>query len=112
MTKAAIPHWQMAGQKAVQRSANAEAVSHLTKGLELLKTLPESPERFQQELALQLALGTPLIATRGFGSPEVGKVYARARELCRQAGEAPAAFPCALGIMGVLYGARRAHRCS
>ena len=64
----AIPHWQMAGQKAVQRSANAEAVSHFTKGLELLKALPESPERFQQELTLQLALGTPLIATRGFGS--------------------------------------------
>ena len=81
----AIPHWQMAGQKAVQRSANAEAVSHFTKGLELLKALPESPERFQQELTLQLALGTPLIATRGFGLAEVGKVYARARELCRQA---------------------------
>ena len=104
----AIPHWQMAGQKAVQRSANAEAVSHLTKGLELLKALPESPERFQQELTLQLALGTPLIATKGFGSPEVGKVYARARELCRQAGEAPQLFPVLWGLW-VFYTARAEH---
>ncbi len=104
----AITHWQMAGQKAVQRSANAEAVSHLTKGLELLETLPETPERFQQELALQLALGTPLIASKGFGSPEVGKVYARARELCRRAGEAPQLFPVFWGLW-MFYMARAEH---
>jgi predicted ATPase len=104
----AIPHWQMAGQKAVQRSANAEAVSHLTKGLELLKTLPETLERFQQELAVQLALGTPLIATQGFGSPEVGKVYARARELCQRAGEAPQLFPVVWGLW-MFYMARAQH---
>ena len=46
----AIPYWQQAGQRAVQRSANVEAISHLTKGLELLKTLPDTPERAQQEL--------------------------------------------------------------
>jgi predicted ATPase len=104
----AIPQWQIAGQKAVERSANAEAVSHLTKGLALLQTLPKSPERSQQELALQLALGTPLIATKGFGSPEVGKVYARARELCQQAGEAPQLFPVLWGLW-VFYTARADH---
>src|SRR5262245_63526076 len=41
----AIPYWQRAGERAVQRSANIEAISHLTKGLELLKTLPDTPER-------------------------------------------------------------------
>ena len=41
----AIPYWQRAGQRATQRSANVEAISHLTKGLELLKTLPDTPER-------------------------------------------------------------------
>src|SRR5262249_7063026 len=47
----AIAYWQRAGRRATQRSANAEAISHLTKGLELLKTLPDTPERTQQELA-------------------------------------------------------------
>ena len=63
----AIPYWQQAGQRAVQRSANAEAISHLTKGLELLQTLPDTPERAQQELMLQITLGAPLIATKGLG---------------------------------------------
>ena len=105
----AIPQWQIAGQKAVERSANAEAVSHLTRGLALLENLPESPARSQQELALQLALGTPLIATKGFASPEVGKVYARARELCQQAGEAPQLFPVLWGLW-VFYTARADHQ--
>ncbi len=52
-----MDYLQLAGQQAVQRSANAEAITHLTTALELLKTLPDTPERIQQELALQLALG-------------------------------------------------------
>src|SRR6266704_6735343 len=36
----AIPYWQRAGQRAIERSANVEAISHLTRGLDVLKTLP------------------------------------------------------------------------
>lgn len=104
----AIPQWQLAGQKAIERSANAEAVSHFTKSLELLRTMPESPERGQQELALQLSLGTPLIATKGFAWPEVGKAYARARELCQQAGETLQLFPVLWGLWA-FYTARADH---
>ena len=57
----AVPYWQQAGQRAVQRSANVEAIQHFTKGLELLKTLPDTPERAQQELTLQITLGVPLV---------------------------------------------------
>src|SRR5262249_4250442 len=49
----AIPYWQRAGQRALERSANLEAVAHLTKGLKMLATLPDTPERAQQELAMQ-----------------------------------------------------------
>ncbi|MGH7878770.1 MAG: ATP-binding protein, partial [Candidatus Binataceae bacterium] len=108
LAQQAIAYWQMAGQKAVQRSANAEAVSHFSKGLDLLNDLPDTPERFQQELVLQLALGTPLIATKGFAWPEVGKVFGRARELCQQAGEAPELFPVLWGLW-VFYTARAEH---
>ena len=96
----AIVYWERAGQRAVQRSANIEAVSHLTKGLELLKTLPDTPDRTQQELTLQIALGAPLRITKGFASPEVEKVYARARELSQQIGETPQLFPVLRGLGG------------
>jgi predicted ATPase len=70
----------------------------LSKGLELLKTLPDTPERTQQELTLQIALGRPLIATKGYAAPEVEKVYSRARELCQQVGETPQLFPALWGL--------------
>jgi len=105
----AIPYWEKAGHKAVMRSANAEAVNHFTKALELLKTMPETPECSQTELALQLALGPPLIAHRGFGSPDVGRVYARARELCMAAGEVVQFFPVLWGLW-VFYTARAEHK--
>ena len=95
---AAIPYLKAAAEKSMRRSANPEAIAHLTKAQELLLTLPESPERLQQELALQLALGTPLIATRGFASPEVGKVYERAHEICKISGDAPQLFPVVWGL--------------
>jgi TOMM system kinase/cyclase fusion protein len=94
----AIPYWQKAGQRAVQRSANLEALSHLTKGLELLKTLPDTRERVQHELTLQVALGSPLLATKGYAAPEVGNAYTRARELCQQIGETPQLFPVLMGL--------------
>jgi predicted ATPase len=71
----AVRYLQQAGQRAVQRSANVEAIAHFTKGLELLKTLPDTPERPQQELTLQIALGAPLAATKGQAAPEVASVY-------------------------------------
>ena len=85
----ALRYWQQAGQRAVQRSANKEAVSHLTKGLERLATLPETTERAQQELELRMALGPALMATKGLAAAEVEQTYTRARVLCQQIGETP-----------------------
>src|SRR5262249_53466192 len=94
----ALPYWQRAGQRAAQHSANAEAISHFNKALELLKTLSDTPERAQQELTLQIALGGPLMATKGYASPAVEKTYARALELCRQVGETPQLFRVLRGL--------------
>ena len=94
----AIPYWQRAGQRAVERSAHVEAIAHLTKGLEVLTTLPDTPERVQQELDLQTTLGPALMVTRGFGAPEVLQAYARARELCQQVGETPQLFQVLRGL--------------
>ena len=59
-TEQAVHYWQRAGQHASDRSAHLEAVSHLTTAIELLKTLPETPERTQQALTLHIALGAAL----------------------------------------------------
>src|SRR5262249_3905526 len=101
-TEKAVEYLHLAGHQAVQRSANAEAITQLTTALELLTTLPDTRERAQQELLLQVTLGVPLQVTRGFSSPEVKATYARARELCRQVGETRQLFP-------VLFGLRRFH---
>ena len=94
----AMPYWQRAGERAIERSAHVEAMSHLTKGLDVLKTLPNTPERTQHELALHTAMGVPLRAIKGFGAPEVGQLYARARELCQQVEETPQLVPVLRGL--------------
>jgi predicted ATPase len=98
LTNQAIPCWQRAGQQALQRSANPEAVQHLTTALALLVTLPETPMRAQQELALQLALGPALSVTKGLATPEVEQTYARARALCTQVGETSQLGPTLWGL--------------
>jgi len=94
----AIPYWQQAGQKAVQRSANEEAIRHFTKGLEILKNLPATSERIRQELALQIALGAPLVAAKGYAASEAEKAYVRARQLYQQLGETPQLFTVLRGL--------------
>ncbi|MBI2360624.1 MAG: AAA family ATPase [Deltaproteobacteria bacterium] len=88
----------LAGENSLRRHAYREAVNDLTKGLELLKTLPDTPARTQQELLLQIAFGASLMAIKGYADPEVGKAYGRARELCRQVGNTPQLFPALWGL--------------
>jgi DNA-binding winged helix-turn-helix (wHTH) protein/tetratricopeptide (TPR) repeat protein len=80
----AVYYLQQAGAHAIQRGAHREAICLLSKGLQLLTTWPDTLERAQQELAIQLALGAPLIATRGWAAPEVEQTYTRAWALCQQ----------------------------
>jgi tetratricopeptide (TPR) repeat protein len=83
----AVHYLQYAGENALGRSAYQEAITHLTTGLEVLKTLPETPEHTQIELALQTTLGPALMAHQGFAAPEVAQAYARARALRQHVGD-------------------------
>ncbi len=85
----AIAHYQRAGERAAQRSANEEAIGHLRRALALVETLPETRERHQMELGLQMAIGAPLAAARGWSHPEYEGSCGRARELASQIGESP-----------------------
>ena len=94
----ALIYWQRAGQRAIERSANVEAIRHTTRALELLNTLPNSRGKSQHELVLQTTLGPALIATRGYAASEVVDAYTRARELCQELGETPQLFPVLFGL--------------
>jgi predicted ATPase len=94
----AIAYWQQAGERAIVRSSNLEAIAHLTKGLELLKTLPETPARTEQDLALHITLSRPLTATRGYAAPEVEDVFMRARQLCHHVEITPQLLPVLFGL--------------
>ena len=73
-------HYQLAGERAAQRSANEEAIGHLRRALDLVGTLAETRERHQRELGLQMALGASLAAARGWSHPEYeADLRARAR---------------------------------
>jgi len=86
------------GRQAMQRCAYADAISSLTTAIGLLQKLPDSPERTQSELFLQLAVGQALIAVKGQAAPELGRAFTRARELCERLGDPPELFPALWGL--------------
>ena len=94
----AVEYLGRAGQQALQRSAHADAIGSLTMAIDLLQKLPDGPERIQQELLLQLAVGPALIAVKGFAAPEVERAYTRARELCERLGDPPELFAALYGL--------------
>jgi len=98
----AVEYFRLAAQQASQVFATQEAVALAHRGLALIQMLPEMRERSEQELSLQVVLGNALMATRGYGAPEVEQTYSRAQELCRQLSETSHLLP-------VLYGSYAVH---
>jgi class 3 adenylate cyclase len=99
----AVNYLYLAARQSVMRTADLQALSYLNLGLELLRTLPDSPERARQELAFQIAKGESLYATQGWATAETGHVYSRARELCVRFGDKTQLF-------SVLWGSRMFYR--
>jgi class 3 adenylate cyclase/predicted ATPase len=83
----AVPYLLEAGRRALDRSALAEAVAHLGRGIGLISGLPPSHERSRTELEFREALGTAQMAHKGWPAPEVRAALEPARELCRALGE-------------------------
>jgi class 3 adenylate cyclase/tetratricopeptide (TPR) repeat protein len=86
LVEPAIDYWLKAGNLALSRSANAEAVKHLRQGIELTQSLAPSPERVRKELEFYLALGPATAATEGYAAPETLKVFSHARDLLGDGG--------------------------
>lgn len=94
----AVHYWQLAGERALERSNDLEAVAHLTAALELIPALAAGQKRDVLELALLVRLGAPLMTTRGYGSPEVEEVYRRALQLGDVLGDVTQLFEAVYGI--------------
>jgi predicted ATPase len=93
----AASYWLDAGRREAGRSANVEAIVHLQRGIQALASVTETPERLQLELALQLALGPPLMANEGFASAHGEAAYVRARAVAERLGDDRALFAAAWG---------------
>ena len=82
----ALTYYSLAGERAVRMSAYPEAIIQFEAALALLLTLPETPDRNEQELSLQLQLGVAYQTTMGFAHEKVGASFQRAWELCQMTG--------------------------
>ena len=94
----AAHHWLEAGRRALRRSGNTEAITHLTKGLGALTGLPKSEEADRSELEIQLSLGPALSATRGWSAPEAERAYRRAEVLAQGLGADRERFDAVWGL--------------
>jgi predicted ATPase/class 3 adenylate cyclase len=86
LVDSAIDYWLRAGNLALSRSANAEAVKHLRQGIELTQSNAPSANRVRKELDFYLALGPAMAATEGYANPETLRVFSHARSLLAEGG--------------------------
>jgi predicted ATPase len=96
----AIRCWRESGRRALANSANVEAIGHFRNALQLLKALPDTPQRNKEEIEIQLALGIPLIAVQGYAAAETREAFARARILCLKLDSPPEYFQALFGLWG------------
>jgi DNA-binding winged helix-turn-helix (wHTH) protein/predicted ATPase len=94
----AVRYVDAAAQNAIARNAPREAASHLERAIGLLRAIPAGVQRAEQELSLQIALGSQLGAVSGWAAPEVERAYARAQALAEEVGDVPRLFPALWGL--------------
>jgi class 3 adenylate cyclase/predicted ATPase len=98
LVEPAIDYWLKAGQHAARRSANAEALNHLARGLQLLPNIDDPVRRNKSELLLQTSLGHSLRAIEGWSTDSVKHAYTRALQLCKESEFDEHTFPAVFGL--------------
>jgi hypothetical protein len=103
MWERAARYLRQAGEKAVARSANREAVAFFEQALAALSHLAESQQTLGEALDIRIGLGPCLGAVHGDGSPEKEASYVAARELCLRLRDRPRLFPALWGLWHVSF---------
>ena len=103
LAERAIPIWHRAGDLATQRAANQEAIEHFSHALELLNTLPQTPERDRHALTLYVAVAERLELTKGLASSEVERAWRQADERCQRMQEPPFLDQILAGLFTVYF---------
>jgi predicted ATPase len=103
LAEKAIHYLRLAAERAMQVSANVEAIGHLTRALALLQTLPPTRKRDRLELPLQMELITATMVAEGWASPSLKAALDRARQLCCVADDPPRLVPVLRGLFEHYY---------
>src|SRR5215469_14184015 len=96
LSEVAVEWWVKAGDRALDRSANNEAIAHLEKAIRLAEGLADGPA--QRLLRLQTTYGHALLHGRGHSQPETIAAFARARQLAAGIEDAVARFSAYYGM--------------
>ena len=104
MPERAVAHWLEAGERANARFAIDEAIAHLGKGLDQIERMPDTSDRAKHELTLLIALGPPLIISKGLYAAEINRLHARAEELAEQVGDRAQRFAASWGSWNLVQG--------
>jgi tetratricopeptide (TPR) repeat protein len=103
LAEQAVEYLIIAARQAVRLGAHNQVVDHCARALALLKAMPDTAQKAEQELTLQIIQGNVFVATRGYGSPEVKTVFERANELCQQVGQTPQLSRVLFGLWGYYF---------
>jgi class 3 adenylate cyclase/predicted ATPase len=103
LNRKAIEYLGMAGQRAIERSSNPEAIGHLKRALEMLHSLPADLEHVPVALKLEVMLAQAMIASKGYSSPETMEVLLRAKKLITAATETSQRFTILYGTWACYY---------
>ena len=99
----AVDYLRKAGQRSIEHSANAEAIGHLTRALELLHSSHDSLERKRAQFPLEVMLSQAMIARYGYAAPRTRETLLRARTLIDDFTEPSRKFAVLYGIWASHY---------
>jgi predicted ATPase len=99
----AIDYLRKAGQRSIERSANAEAIGHLTSAVAFLKSLPNGAERKQTRRDLQVMMAQAMIANHGYAASNTRQSLTQARELIDESTRPSQKFAILYGIWACHY---------
>jgi predicted ATPase len=99
----AVDYLRKAGRRAIGRSANVEAIGHLTRALELLHSSNDSLQRKRTQFPLEVMLSQATIARYGYAAPTTRETLLRARTLIDDSTEPSRKFAILYGIWASHY---------